>query len=230
MDIYLAFIIYLLFYRLAIIAAGIVSIVLGYRLFIKGVFPIESKGTTEVGGTFGEVKFTLKNAAPGTVFALFGIVLISVMLVKLPPELITNDLKKSFSSLVSEKNRPVQVKIRGEAQEEVKALIEKQLSEIENLKSLMAKKEYEKAILLIAQPMNAVAWRYYQEGKLDEALSISRIAVSLSPEYANFLDTLGEILFAKKSYSAALEVMEKAAKLDKQYEDKLPKFRERATQ
>ena len=73
-----AFIVYLTLFRLAIIAAGVVSIVLGYRLFVRGVWPEAktSRGTSidaEVAGS----RFTVKNAAPGTCFA--------VLVFRLPP-------------------------------------------------------------------------------------------------------------------------------------------------
>jgi hypothetical protein len=38
-EIALPFIIYVTVFRLAIIAAGIISIILGYRLFCRGVWP-----------------------------------------------------------------------------------------------------------------------------------------------------------------------------------------------
>ena len=89
MEFYNYFIIYLLLFRLAIITAGIVSIVLGFKLFSIGVFKNKTEGTS-VDAKIGEVNISLKNAAPGTVFALFGAIIIVVMLFQKPPELITN--------------------------------------------------------------------------------------------------------------------------------------------
>jgi hypothetical protein len=90
------FLIYLTLYRLAIITAGVVSIVLGYRLFVRGVFP--SIGTTEesaVQVTVAGSGFTLKNAAPGTAFGLFGVILITVMLSQGSPVLTYKTLQKA---------------------------------------------------------------------------------------------------------------------------------------
>lgn len=77
MDLTMYFI-YALIFRLAIIATGALSIYLGYMLFVKGVFggTQDADLSAEISGT----KFSLKNAAPGTFFALFGVVIITVML------------------------------------------------------------------------------------------------------------------------------------------------------
>ena len=84
MDLPLVFILYLTLFRLAIIAAGIISLVLGYRLFCRGVWPSEGvrqDGEREQTLTEARIigaRFTLKNAAPGTAFALFGVVIIVI--------------------------------------------------------------------------------------------------------------------------------------------------------
>lgn len=88
MNITQSFILYLVFFRLAIIAAGVISIILGYRLFIAGVWPKIGSGEGEsVEAKFAGSSITLKNAAPGTCFALFGLLIISFMFVRGGPEL-----------------------------------------------------------------------------------------------------------------------------------------------
>jgi hypothetical protein len=81
-------IIYLLIFRLSIVIVGVISIILGYRLFVKGVFPSSgnAKDSSEFSAKVGEMNLTFRNAAPGTLFALFGAVLIVVMIVYAPPE------------------------------------------------------------------------------------------------------------------------------------------------
>ena len=60
-----AFIVYLTLFRLAIIAAGVVSIVLGYRLFLRGVWPeAPSSQGTSIDADIAGSRFTVKNAAP----------------------------------------------------------------------------------------------------------------------------------------------------------------------
>lgn len=84
-QIAIAGIIYLMSYRLGIIASGILSIYFGYRLYLSGLFPYAVEGsafTAEIAGT----AFSLQNAAPGTFFALFGVIVIVTMIMRSPPE------------------------------------------------------------------------------------------------------------------------------------------------
>ncbi len=85
MDLPAIFLIYATLFRLAVIAAGVLIIVLGYRLFAQGIAASASSETAASGGGFS---LTLKNAAPGTSYALFGAILISVSVIKGSPELI----------------------------------------------------------------------------------------------------------------------------------------------
>jgi hypothetical protein len=87
MDIKTTFIVYLILIRLSIIIAGIISIILGYRLFCIGVWPESgpNKSASFEAKSHG-LHFTLKNAAPGIFFALFGVIIISIMITSNMPE------------------------------------------------------------------------------------------------------------------------------------------------
>lgn len=95
MDITHSFIFYLILFRLSIISAGVISIILGYRLFCKGVWPEIGRGGTSVDAKIVGYHFTLKNAAPGTCFAFFGVLIISIMFVSGSPELTLKTLKET---------------------------------------------------------------------------------------------------------------------------------------
>lgn len=77
MDETVGFLIYAAVFRLAIVAAGVVTIVLGYTLFVRGVMPRQH---TEAGVEAGGVRLSVKNAAPGTCFALLGAAILAAML------------------------------------------------------------------------------------------------------------------------------------------------------
>lgn len=81
MDVTTALILHSIIYRLAMIGTAVTCIVLGYRLFSKGVFP--EKGTA-IDGKVPHVHLSIKNAAPGTCFAFFGCFIIVVMLFRGP--------------------------------------------------------------------------------------------------------------------------------------------------
>ncbi len=95
MGIEFAFLIYLTLFRLAIIAAVVISIVLGYQLFCRGVWPRHGgQHGTDVTVEVAESRFTLKNAAPGTCFALFGVIIVSIMLAQGGPKLVLETLQE----------------------------------------------------------------------------------------------------------------------------------------
>jgi hypothetical protein len=62
-------------YRAFGILCGLISVYFGYRLFSKGIF----SDAGEMDATFSNNKVLLKKAAPGTFFALFGLLIISVI-------------------------------------------------------------------------------------------------------------------------------------------------------
>jgi len=88
MNLQTGFLLYAACFRLAIIAAGMVSIVLGYRLFRAGIGDGTAKSPgNAIQAEVGTLKFALRNYAPGTAFALFGVIMVSVMLAQGNPEL-----------------------------------------------------------------------------------------------------------------------------------------------
>lgn len=70
MDSYTLQLAILLIYKLCGLILGFLCVFLGYKLFSKGIFDSHA----EVQATFSNNKLLLKKAAPGTFFALFGIV------------------------------------------------------------------------------------------------------------------------------------------------------------
>ena len=87
-----------IFYLCHAISSGVISIVLGYRLFCRGVWPSSNTSQgTDVEANVAGSRFKLKNAAPGTCFALFGGVIICIMFAKGSPELTLETLNKAGS-------------------------------------------------------------------------------------------------------------------------------------
>lgn len=77
MDETVGFLIYAAVFRLAVVGAAVVTIILGYTLFVRGVMPRQS---TDAGAEAGGVKLSVRNAAPGTCFALLGAAILAAML------------------------------------------------------------------------------------------------------------------------------------------------------
>ena len=224
MEIVPNFIIYLVLFRIAIIAAGVISIILGYRLFCKGIWPDAGSGKgADVDAQIGGTRFTLKNAAPGTCFALFGVFIIVIMFAKGGAELTLKNLRDGALSGVSID----ELKLRGDEKAGgLQAEILKGREFERQGDDANAIAAYEEALELITEPINNLAWLYQKQERYEEGLPLSRMAVWISPNKANYLDTLATILFKTGKHSEALSLMENAARLNPEYRDKLERFRE----
>lgn len=222
------FLIYVTLFRLAIITAGIISIVLGYRLFVKGVWPEVSGGQgTDVDARIAGSGLTVRNAAPGTCFALFGVIIIAVMFARGSPQLTLEMLSKAGTVEGEKGNKSVSTRLtlRGGESDSLKALTERGNYHAERNETAEAIAAYREAVTTVATPMNHLAWLYLQQGKIEQAFPLSRLAVQLRPDEANFLDTLAEILFQRGEHAEALKYMGMAAGLDPKFRKKLSKFR-----
>ena len=229
MDSLIGFYIYASTFRLAIIAAGIVSIVLGYKLFVLGVMGGEK---TRINAQAGQIKLTLANAAPGTVFAAFGVFIITVMLFQGNPELVLKDLQvASVDDLQSGSVHSVgSASLKGDGNsnnEAGKALQHFDQAYNEGVQKYRAGNidgaitaynralaESEVPLGKAADVLNELAWIYREQHRIDEALALAHIATTVDQNNANAFDTLALILLDKKEYKAAEEAAEKAVNLD----------------
>jgi tetratricopeptide (TPR) repeat protein len=83
-------IIYLILFRISVIVLGGMSIYLGYRLLLKGLEQPAQAQTEQNAGLnakIGTAHITLKNAAPGTIFALFGAAIVITVLSSQQPDI-----------------------------------------------------------------------------------------------------------------------------------------------
>jgi tetratricopeptide (TPR) repeat protein len=236
MDIASTFIIYLTVFRLAIIASGLVSIILGYRLFVRGVWPKGANKGTAVDAKIAGSQLTMKNAAPGTCLALFGAIIVSVMFASGGPELTLNMLEKasqmeknaaSGESRADSSSSQWFLKMRGEERGGISTLTAQGIFYEGQRDTANAITAYQNAVALVATPMNHLAWLYQAKGRLEEALPLSRLAVQLAPDNADFLDTLAEILSKSGKRAEALPLWRKAARLNPKYQPKLAEFERR---
>ena len=221
-----AFVIYLTLFRLAIVAAGATAIVLGYRLFVAGVWPDAMTRATSIQVDVSGSRLTLKNAAPGSVFALCGFLMIVTVFATSSPQL-TIDLIGQASTLDGQAPTG-RLTMRGRQIETIPSLTEQGDSLVAEGRTDEAIASYEKALRVVAAPANHLAWLYLGQGRISDALPLSRLAVEMRPDDPNFLDTLAEILLKGGDPKGALEVIERAAQLDPQFASKLRKFREAA--
>lgn len=232
------FTIYLVLFRLSLIAAGVTSIILGYKLLAKASGP-SRRGGGELEAKIGSSSFTLKDAAPGTFFALFGVIVISVMLLKDGPSLridnrnqvsqLEKDEHQNEVSIVQPATKDGStsagiVEVRGADEDGIDKLILRGLQE-EQTDSKKATENYKKALSRMALPMNQLALYYQSSSRTEEAISMAQVAVSISPETPAYLDTLATLLSASGRRQEATRLLTKATLLDPKYKEKLDKVK-----
>jgi tetratricopeptide (TPR) repeat protein len=217
------FLLYVTAFRLAIIAAGVVSLILGYRLFIRGV---NTAGGAESSIDFKAAGsgFTLKNSAPGTCFGVFGVVLITAMVIQGNPQLTYESAQKAAGA--AEAGAPTKLELRGsETAGAFESLSEKGLQYEKAGDRPRAIDAYQQALALMATPMNQLALLYVQQSKAEQALPLARLAAQMNPANADVLETLAEVLDRHGDRAEALNWMEKAASLDSRYRGKLDELK-----
>lgn len=217
-DLSTSFLVYAALFRISIVAAGALGVVLGYRLLAKGI----DRGQTDqsLEASVGSARVMLRNMAPGTVLAVFGMTVIGVMVYQGMPELRTraeqgtqevvlrgND-NKGTSELVSRTERALKLHQAGD--------------------TAAATEAYEQTLDLLVTPTNNLAGLYLQQNRNTEALALARIAADLRPTLPNVLDTFADALAANGRLDEALAVAERAARLDGKYQEKLATLRSKA--
>jgi tetratricopeptide (TPR) repeat protein len=210
-----SFVIYSCVFRPGMISAGVVSIVLGYRLFRAEILAKTQAAPTSVQVSVLGQRFELRNAAAGTAFALFGVIIVSVMAVQGNPELIArsiSSLSAGGSQLESE------IKLRGNSATDTSKFeedVEKGLEYERRNDLARATAKYEDALTSLATPMNQLAWSYHRLGNDGDAVPLAQLATQLSPRQAAYAATLAKVLAKLGKREEALRWIVKAAELDR---------------
>jgi len=240
MDLTWGFLVYLTAYRLSIIGVGALSISFGYRLFCKGMYPHSEAETTEFQAKLGDSEFSLTSAGPGLFFALFGVIVISVMIAQGNPEIMFKKnssenrpaqkkyLRSENESQSIKESSQVEVTMRGNQDKndaiQYKIKLGIQMEREGNIDEAIGL--YHDALLLTLPAINGLAWLYAteREDKLILAKMLSELSVQLNPKEANYWDTFAEILFKEKQYKRALSAKKRAADLDPSFEKGMRKY------
>lgn len=192
-----AAILYLVVFRLAIVVAGIISVVLGYKLLCRGIGLAKGSGeSSTIEGSAVGVRFSVKNAAPGTAFALFGATLLVVMLVQSSPSVTLETLSrwqaKVHEGAQTENSDSERLIMRGSEQDQnsIWFLTAQGIEYEKGGDTANAERAYGKAVALMAEPMNDLAWIYLSTGRAKDAVGLAALAVQLRPSEPRFADTL----------------------------------------
>jgi hypothetical protein len=198
-----AVLLYLLLFRVAIIGAAVVSVVLGYKLFCRGIGIGAGAGSgSSIESSMVGAKLSVKNAAPGTAFALFGAILIVVMLIQSSPSVTWESMSKwrpsseEQGSLVGEESN--KIVMRGDAQDSIHALTALGIEYEKKGDVANAERSYREAVTIMAEPINDLAWQYLRSGRSKEAVGMATLAVQLRPDEPRYRDTLNKVNAAAK--------------------------------
>lgn len=171
------FLLYVTVYRLSVLAIGALSIYLGFRLFNR---PAEL-ARSGLGTASAEVEsklFTLRMTDfwPGTYFALFGTVLIGIMLWQGPPEMLRKEVIETKAQNGSESRN---------LKEESYRVPEVNLDAVSVSDLDQEWKTLEKSGAIQADaavPLANIAREWKNEGRIGEALAMARLAYLYGPE------------------------------------------------
>jgi hypothetical protein len=193
------FFMYAALYRLAVLAVGALAIWLGFRLFNNAgnQRTIESEAGS-VNAEGDGCKVNLTNILPGTYFALFGTVIISIMLWKGEPQFFQQELKE----LTAEGSKQIRTTgLRGSIELEWKKLDKPGITLAE-----------------AAETMGTIASLLCQENRIGEAVALAKLAALYGKEEdrAEHLDLLAELLRANGDEEGAAKTEQAAAALRRQ--------------
>ncbi|MFL6388908.1 MAG: tetratricopeptide repeat protein [Terriglobales bacterium] len=220
----LAFLVYALLFRFAIIAAGLYTMFLGYSLLRDGQ-RIESdssdtRATASV--SIPGAKITIKNVTAGSIFSLFGAFLVIAMILQGNPEKTTQRQSQGANTVETKK-------VRGDTNDTVLSAIQSGLDAQRKGDIDEAETRFRDALFKTAPALNGIAWIYARGGKAPKGLVFSQAAVEIDGSNSHYLDTLAEAQSNMGDQASALKTIKQAAKLDPSFIARVDEFRRRAS-
>jgi tetratricopeptide (TPR) repeat protein len=213
------FVLYALAFRVAVLATGAYAMFLGYCLLKDG--ERQSGAASSAEASLPGIRFKLKNATAGSIFSLFGAVLIVAMILHGNPE--KTSQKQMGTDGASETE-----KVRGSGIDPIQSLIQSGQNAFNKGATDDAANDFRDALSKAAPALNGLAWIYVQQGKADKGLALSQSAVEIDNSNAYYLDTLAEAQFQTGNQASALKTIQMAAKLDPKFNGKVDELRKRA--
>lgn len=215
------FLLYVTVYRLSVLAIGALAIYLGFRLFQR---PVEQacSGTGKSRAEVEAAGFTVRlvDVWPGAYFALFGTVLIGIMLWQGPPEMKTENVHEKTATgekttSKEEIRRDSNIHLDGVLRQEgsdvrakSKAFLDQQWTKLDKPGMISAE---------AAKPLRNIAKAWKKEGRIGEALAMVRLAYMYGPEIdkAAHLALFADLLEANGKVQDATDARAELAKLRK---------------
>jgi len=193
---------YFSLFRFLVILLGGVSIYLGFRLFslaMSGVNRIGENTQAELEAKFGSSSLTLKNAAPGTFFAVFGAIIVISVLASSPP---TFDYRAETELPISE-----QEKVQIDDNKRTPTAGEVGDPEVVIGRTELTLRDTE--LPETAEAAHNLGGKHFRR-----LLQLEEHAVALEPDNPAHLDSLAGLYFLAGKFELALKHQEKAVQND----------------
>jgi hypothetical protein len=218
------FIVYAGLYWTFVSVVGALSIYLGYRLFLAAydhdrrrerARQKEGAATgTEADVQLGTMKLTLRNAAPGTCFALFGAALVVTMVTNGRPSFRLRQMATGEKRILMRgaDDSPGRRASYFKEELETAARHRREGRPDQALGSYMrALSDPEMPLADAAKPLNEMAWILHKQ-EAPEALPLAAVAVALDFRKEEAIDTLARIASARGAPVFARSLVEEALK------------------
>jgi hypothetical protein len=217
MTISTGFLLYVVLYRLTVLAVGALSIYLGFRLFIQsGGDRNRATDTASADIEAGGLKLSLTNFWPGTYFALFGTVLIGLMLWQGTPQLTLKDIRETTETGTKTTNTVemrsgTDIDLDGAsspAGPKEQAAADREWAKMDKLGLRLSE---------AAEPLSNIARIWQSEGRIGEAVAMGRLAYLYGPEIdkAAHLALFAELLEKNGNEQEATEARAALAEMQK---------------
>jgi hypothetical protein len=208
MNAYANFLLYAGLYRLAVLAIGALSICLGFRLFtLSSVRRNNADGpSASIILKFKGVEINATNILPGIYFALFGTIIIFIMVWQGPPQFNMNGI-----GLNGTVNTNARIAMRGG---QSGAAIDSEWEKITKSNLILPE---------AAEPLSNIARIWDQQNRPGEAVAMARLAAKYGADKdkAAYFALFAELLLKNGDQQKALEAMQFAANRDAAYNEKL---------
>lgn len=227
-DIINNYMIYTLIFRLAVVAVGLVSIVLGYKLFTHES-GFSKSSNQEFSASSGNAKLSLKGVGSGSLFSLFGIGLICTMVVTHRPEFVLEEIKnQSQPEETIERNsvsNNYRYRFKGDRSNlddiavclnnyiaDIDGSVLDKQTKIENYQKI-AESCSNRIFKILFDSFNELALLHIEVGEINKALELARLCSLLYPTDEYYLDTLANIYIVLKEYEKAYVYAKKSVEI-----------------
>lgn len=217
MNAYANFLIYAGLYRLAVLAIGALSIYLGFRLFTLSPFRRSNTDGKDVIFIFKfkGVELHATNILPGIYFALFGTIIIFIMVWQGPPQFDITGIGPNGTLYTN-----ARIAMRGG---QSGAAIDSEWEKITKSNLILPE---------AAEPLSNIARIWDQQNRPGEAVAMARLAAKYGADKdkAAYFALFAELLLKNGDQQKALEVMQSAANRDAAYNEKLFEMQQKINQ